>query len=81
VRRLKKYVVFIFSLVLLYIVFQILSGWLLTALYTPDISSINNNVSQEVEFGQNSIIPFWVTLLTATLAYFLSQKIFKGSKS
>ncbi|WP_346015045.1 hypothetical protein [Metabacillus halosaccharovorans] len=77
--RLKKYVVFILSFVLLYIVFQILSGLLLTALYTPDFSSINNNVSQEVLFGQTSIIPFLGTLLVATLAYFLSRKIFISS--
>ncbi|MBU7595157.1 hypothetical protein FVO58_22095 [Metabacillus halosaccharovorans] len=75
----KKYVVFILSFVLLYIVFQILSGLLLTALYTPDFSSINNNVSQEVLFGQTSIIPFLGTLLVATLAYFLSRKIFISS--
>ncbi len=64
----------------MYIVFQILSGWLLTAFYTPDFSSINNNVSQEVVFGQTSIIPFLATLLVATLAYFLSQKLFTTSK-
>ncbi|MFD1738358.1 hypothetical protein ACFSCX_17685 [Bacillus salitolerans] len=75
----KKYVVFILSFSLLYIVFQVLSGMLLTALYTPDFSSINNNVSQEVVFGQTSIIPFLGTLLVATLAYFLSQKIFIAS--
>jgi len=79
VRKLKKYVVFLLSFVLLYIVFQILSGLLLTALYTPNFSTINNNVSQEVVFGQNSIIPFLGTLLVATLAYFLSQKIFTSS--
>jgi hypothetical protein len=80
VRRLKRYVVFILSFVLLYIVFQILSGWILTALYTPDLSSINNNASQEVVFGQTSVIPFFVTLLVATLAYLLSQKLFVFSK-
>ncbi|RDW20493.1 hypothetical protein [Oceanobacillus chungangensis] len=76
----KKYLIFIFCFVLLYIVFQILSGWLLTALYTPDISSISNIASQEVVSGQASIISFFATLLVATLAYFLSQKIFTTSK-
>jgi hypothetical protein len=74
-RRLKKYVVFILSFVLLYTVFQILSGYILTALYTPDLYSINNNVSQEVVFGQTSIISFLATLLVASVAYFLSQKL------
>ncbi|MFD2212304.1 hypothetical protein [Metabacillus endolithicus] len=71
----KKYVVFILNFILLYIVFQILSGLLLTALYSPNFSSINNNMSQEVAFGETSIIPFLGTILVATLAYFLSQKI------
>lgn len=76
----KKYVVFISSFVLLYIVFQILSGWLLTVLYTPNFSSINNNLSQEVVYGQTSIIPFLATLVIATLAYLLSQKLFINGK-
>lgn len=76
----KKYVVFITSFVLLYIAFQIISGWLLTAFYTPDLSSMNNNLSQEVVFGQTSITPFLITLLVATLAFLLSQKLFTTSK-
>jgi len=72
---LKKYLVFILSFGLLYVVVQLLSGWILTTLYTPDLS-MNNNVGQEVEFGRTSIIPFLATLLVATLAYFFSQKIF-----
>lgn len=72
----KKYVVFILSFALLYVVGQVLSGLLLTALYTPDLSSVNGNVGQEVEFGQISIIPFLITLLVATLAYFFSQRLF-----
>lgn len=75
-RRLKKYVVFILSFVLMYTVFQVLLGWLLTTLYTPDPFPMNSNASQEVEFGQVSFIPFLATLLVATLAYFLSQKLF-----
>lgn len=76
----KKYVVFIGSFVLLYIVLQFLSGWVLTFLYTPDLSLTNNNLSQEVVFGETSIIPLLVTLSIATLAYFLSQKLFVATK-
>jgi len=72
----KKYVVFILSFGLLYVVGQVLSGWLLTALYTPDLSSVKGNIGQEVEFGRISIIPFLITLLVATLAYFFSQRLF-----
>jgi hypothetical protein len=77
---LKKYVVFIFSFVLLYIVLQISSGWVLTTLYTPDLSLTYNNLSQEVVFGQTSIIPYLSILSIATIAYFLSQKLFVTTK-
>ncbi|KOR87378.1 hypothetical protein AM233_17930 [Bacillus sp. FJAT-22058] len=75
----KKYLVFLISFVLIYMAFQIGSGWILTA-YTPDFTSIEGNLSQEVVFGTTSI-PLLVTLLTATLAYFLSQKKFRISKN
>ncbi|MGE8082048.1 hypothetical protein [Peribacillus loiseleuriae] len=77
----KKYLVFIISFILLYTVFQILSGVMLTAFYTPDFSAIEGNYSQEVGFGKVSSIPLLVTLLIATLAYFLSQKVFRISKN
>ncbi|SES03278.1 hypothetical protein SAMN04487944_115133 [Gracilibacillus ureilyticus] len=73
----KKYTVFILSFVLFYIVFQILSGWLLTAFYTPELSSFSSNVNQEVVvFGPFSILPFLITVLAATCAYLLSQRLF-----
>ena len=78
----KKYFVFIISFILLYTVFQILSGMILTFLYTPDFSAIDgSNLSQKVEFGEVTSMPLIVTLLIATSAYFLSQKIFKTTKS
>ncbi|QQZ09956.1 hypothetical protein [Heyndrickxia vini] len=76
----KKYIIFIFSFVLLYIVYQFVTGWVLTALYTPDIFSTNKNLSQDVSFGQTTSMPLLVTLLIATLAYLMSQKLFKSSK-
>lgn len=73
----KKYLVFIVSFALLYIIFQIFSGWILTALYTPDLTSMGDNLSQEVVFGQTSTLHLLATLLIATLAYFLSRKLVK----
>ena len=72
----KKYAVFLISFVLLYIVLQLLSGLVLTALYNPSLSLYNSNLSQEVAFGQNSIFSLLLTLLVATLAYFVSQKLY-----
>ncbi|WP_226529803.1 hypothetical protein [Metabacillus niabensis] len=77
---LKKSIVFIGSFVLLYIVFEVLTGLLQTALYTPDLSSMNNIVSQEAVFGEISIIPFLASLFAATLAYLLSKRVFTTNK-
>ena len=49
---LKKYFVFIISFILLYTVFQILSGVILICLlYSAIFTSIEGNLSQEVVFG------------------------------
>ncbi|MCM3654392.1 hypothetical protein [Metabacillus litoralis] len=77
---LKKNFVFIISFILLYTVFQILSGVILTAFYTPDLSAIETTISQEVAFGKASSMPLIVTMLIATYAYFLSQKYLKLEK-
>jgi hypothetical protein len=77
----KKYFVFIASFILLYIGFQLLSGMILTAFYTPDFSQIGTSISQETTFGQATSMPLLVTMLVATSAYFLSQTIFKAIKN
>ncbi|MFS0781589.1 hypothetical protein [Bacillus sp. 1P06AnD] len=74
----KKYGVFLISFVLAYLAYEIFTGWILTALYTPNFSLMNANSSQEASFvGQNSIIPLLSALLIATIAYFLSEVICK----
>ncbi|MED4531855.1 hypothetical protein [Metabacillus fastidiosus] len=75
----KKYLIFIISFVLLYVVFQISSGLLLTAFYTPNFYALSVS-SQNEMIGETISIPLLATLIIATLAYFLSQKIFKTSK-
>lgn len=71
----KRYIVFILSLILLYIAFQILSGWVLTTLYTPDVLSMTTNSSEESIFKLPATIQLLVALFIATLAYFISQKL------
>ena len=75
--NLKNYLVFIVSFILLYTVFQLLSGVILTAFYTPDFSVIEGNLSQEVAFGETHSIPLLVILVIATTSYVLSKKLFK----
>ncbi|MFJ5621503.1 hypothetical protein ACIQD3_01975 [Peribacillus loiseleuriae] len=75
----KKYLVFIISFIVLYAGFQLLSGVILTAFYTPDFSEMGS--SQEVVFGEVSSIPLFATLLIASLSYLLSRKVSRFSKN
>ena len=77
---LKKFSVFIISFVTLFIAFQVVSGLILTAFYTPNFTSVANDLSREVSFGSASN-PLLLALLTATMAYFISQKKFRISKT
>ena len=76
--NLKKFLVFISSFVVIFMAFQIVSGLILTASYSPDFLSVN--LSREMSFGYDSN-PLLLTLLTATLAYYISQKKFRISKA
>lgn len=58
---------------------QIGTGLFLTASYTPDLYSTGGTPSSEVAFGQASSNFLFMMFLTATIAYFLSQKAFKQS--
>jgi hypothetical protein len=75
----KKYMVFIVSFGLLYIVFEILSGMILTSMFTPDFPSTASGLSKEVAFGTHSSLPVLMGLLAATLAFFISHKVNKLS--
>ncbi|KIL53458.1 hypothetical protein KP77_04340 [Jeotgalibacillus alimentarius] len=75
----KKYAVFILSLAVLYISYQIISGLVLTALYVPDLSMSSISTGGEVALGGSPAIHFLAILLIATIAYFLSQKMIKSA--
>ncbi len=77
---LKNFSVFIISFVILFIVFQIVSGLVLTAIYTPNFNSVATELSREVSFG-SALNPLLLAILTATVAYYLSQKKFRISKN
>jgi len=71
----KKYIIFLVNFILLFSLTQILSGMLLTATYTPDISEawkMSTNLPQEVVFVKSSTIPILIiTVLSASLAYLI----------
>lgn len=77
----KKYMIFIISFTALYTVFQLSSGAILTALYKPDLSSMQSISNQEVLFEGTSYIPLLFIFLSSTIAYFLSQKLGRTSKA
>ncbi|WP_010530586.1 hypothetical protein [Lentibacillus jeotgali] len=80
----KKYIVFAISFIILFAVFQILSGYLVTFFYTPDITSAWNQVgglsNTTVIKGGSSFTSLFIAFLAATLAYFV-PKIFVKDNS
>lgn len=77
----KKYIIFATSFILLFSILQILSGVLLTLMYTPNIQEAWNMggvLSQEVIIS-SSHSPFLTSLLiaflSATIAYFIPKKL------
>lgn len=76
----KKYLIFAISFILLFLLFQILSGLFLTIAYTPDIEEAWNmsaDAPQKVVI-KGSRSPFLITLfiafLSASIAYFIPKK-------
>lgn len=64
--NLKKYLLFAGIFSVAFIVLQILSGMLLTMLYTPDIPwGDASTFSSQVEFGSTSFIPPLIISLVA----------------
>ncbi len=72
----KKYLVFLAIFIVLYLVIQIAMGAILTAFYTPDVSSTKNGVVLKLA----PHVPTAAIFLAALIAYFLSQKLSKASK-
>lgn len=79
----KKYMVFSISFIILFVVFQLLSGYVMTVLYTPDVTtawnqagSLSNSVVMK---GSTSFLPLLVAFLAATLAYFSPRYLLKNT--
>ncbi|MEJ9282306.1 MAG: hypothetical protein C0P75_002635 [Bacilli bacterium] len=72
----KKYLVFIISFILLYAVFQLFSGFILTILNTPNFST--GASTQTVTFGETSKWSFLLMTIAASVAFFVSTKFQRG---
>lgn len=76
----KRFIIFVLSFILLFGIFQVLSGLLLTLFYVPNISSTwakTADLPQHIEFGRVSAIPFLIAILSAVVAYFIPNIFLK----
>ncbi|MDV2682851.1 hypothetical protein RYX56_00540 [Alkalihalophilus lindianensis] len=71
----KRYLVFIVSFGVLYIVFELISGLILTTFFTPEFVSVESSLQQEVALGYHSSIPLLMLVSVATIAFFISNKV------
>ncbi|MCT8137307.1 hypothetical protein H1D32_05845 [Anaerobacillus sp. CMMVII] len=74
----KRFLIFIVSFTLIYLLLQILSGFILTVMYSPPIENAKSSITSEVTFGRASYIPFLIGLVASTTAYMASKKIEKS---
>lgn len=79
----KKYLLFVFSFILLFGVFNVFSGMLQTVFYQPNPTTLSlwNNVDQlssEVVFVKSSLLPtIMIALFSATVAFFIQNRLSK----
>lgn len=73
----KKYLVFIVTFILLLTMAQIGSGLILTSLYVPDIADAAQSGKEPAVFGLPLLVSFAGMVLTATLAFGITQKLIK----
>ena len=77
----KKYIAFIVSFILLFLILQVMSGMLLTLTYTPDIAeawNVSAKLSQETVIKGSHhpfLLIFISAILSASFAYFISKKV------
>ncbi|MEH7351155.1 hypothetical protein [Gottfriedia acidiceleris] len=79
----KKYLLFVSSFILLFVVFNVFSGMLQTVFYQPNLSNLWDKVDQlssEVVFVESSLIPtLMIALFSATIAFFMQSRLSKKS--
>ena len=77
----KNYAIFAISFIVLFLLFQLLSGYILTFFYTPDVSSAWNqtgNLSTKTTLeGTSSFFPLLFAFFAATIAYFVPKFFIK----
>ncbi|WP_249872180.1 hypothetical protein [Oceanobacillus saliphilus] len=83
----KNFMIIAISFLILFSLFQVISGMLLTLMYTPNITeawNVSANLSQEVIIESSNshfILTLFLAFLSAVIAYFILKKITKYSNS
>lgn len=81
----KKYIIFAVSFLVLFLAFQILSGYFMTLFYVPDIKEAWNQAddlpSSVVIEGKSTFTHLFFAFLAAILAYYLSKVLVNKNKS
>ena len=70
----KKYMIFIASFALFYGLYQIVSGLVLTAFYTPNPMMMNSALSNEVAFGNLETFPMIILSVNCNISVLLYSK-------
>ncbi|GEN45450.1 GNAT family protein [Alkalibacillus haloalkaliphilus] len=81
----KKFFLFGVSFVVIFAVFQMLSGMVLTWMHTPNVSeawSMSGSLPQEtVIVGNFSLVSLGMILASAMIAYIISNRIMQFNKN
>lgn len=81
----KKFIVFSISFLALFVAFQVLSDYLMTLFYTPDMEAVWNQSrslsSSVVIKGSPSFTPIFLAMLATTIACFSPKLFIKNSNN
>ncbi|RNA69829.1 hypothetical protein [Alteribacter keqinensis] len=78
--KVKKFFVFMISFNVLFVVFQIVYGLILTSNHTPAVAGgTHGNAAAAVTFGQYSFLPLVFSNMAAGIAFLFSGKIISRS--
>lgn len=77
----KKYVIFAVTFFILYLVFQMFSGYIMTFFYIPNLNDAwqqAGNLPSSISMkGKYSFISIFIALIAAILAYIITKRFVK----
>lgn len=77
----KNYFIFLTAFLFIFIAVEILTGMILTAMYSPDPAMIEAGyASSEVNFGERRDYPVLAAIISASIAFFISQGFSKRKR-